>query len=275
MIFTQIYPEAEIVTPIRDHKLSREEEIDYLGEQGIHFDAARAAYSINKGIWGTSIGGKETLTSHLNLPEEAWPTPATGTDPTDIVLGFTKGELSSLNGETFDSPVDIIIRLQELAQPYGIGRDIHVGDTIIGIKGRVGFEAAAPTIIIKAHYLLEKHVLTKSQLYWKENLAIWYGNALHEGHMLDPVMRNIEQFFLHSQEMVTGKVFLTLLPFRFVLNGIESEHDLMSPQFGSYGEMNNTWTGNDVKGFTKIAGNQTAIYHQVNELAKNKSHANG
>lgn len=264
MIFQHLVPDAEIVTPIRDQRLSREAEIAFLREQGIMFDFEKAAYSINKGIWGTSIGGKETLTSHLNLPEEAWPTPVTASEPLDIVLTFEKGEPVALNGEPA-SPVAIITHLQEIAQPYGIGRDIHVGDTIIGIKGRVGFEAAAPTIIIKAHHLLEKHVLTKAQLYWKDQLSVWYGNALHEGQMLDPVMRNMEQLFTHAQETVSGDVFITLLPYRFVLNGIRSEHDLMSPRFGSYGEMNNSWTGDDVKGFTRIAGNQTSIYHLVND----------
>jgi argininosuccinate synthase len=264
LIFHHLLPEAEIITPIRDNKLSREEEIAFLQVHGVAYDFKKATYSVNKGLWGTSIGGRETLTSHLNLPEEAWPTPVTATTPMEIVLGFAHGEMVSLNGETCTSPVELITRLQELAQPYGIGRDIHVGDTIIGIKGRVGFEAAAPLIIIKAHHLLEKHVLTKSQLYWKEQLAIWYGNALHDGQLLDPVMRDIEQFFSNSQQTVTGTVFITLLPYRFTLNGIESKHDLMSPVFGSYGEMNNTWSGDDVKGFTKIVGNQTAIYHHVN-----------
>jgi argininosuccinate synthase len=268
MLFQQMVPEALIVTPIRDNKLSREAEIAFLKEHGVDYDFQKADYSVNKGIWGTSIGGKETLTSHLNLPEEAWPTPVTQTGPMDIELGFTKGEPTSLNGEHYDDPVALITQLQQLAQPYGIGRDIHVGDTIIGIKGRVGFEAAAPLIIIKAHHLLEKHVLTKSQLYWKEQLAIWYGNALHEGQMLDPVMRDIERFFEHTQENVTGNVFLTLFPYRFVLNGIESKHDLMSDRFGSYGEMNHSWSGEDVKGFTKIAGNQTSIYHLVNAPVK-------
>jgi argininosuccinate synthase len=162
--------------------------------------------------------------------------------------------------------VEAIQHLQQLAQAFGIGRDIHVGDTIIGIKGRVGFEAAAPLIIIKAHHLLEKHVLTKWQLYWKDQLSAWYGNWLHEGQFLDPVMRNIEQFLLSTQQYVTGKVFVTLMPYRFLLTGIESKHDLMSSKFGSYGEMNKSWTGEDVKGFTKIFGNQTSIFHQINSI---------
>lgn len=265
MIFNHILPEVKIITPIRDLKLSREAEIEFLKENGVEYDFEKAKYSVNKGIWGTSVGGKETLTSNQNLPEDAWPTQVTETENKEIVLSFQKGELVALNGEIFSSSVKAIEKLQDMAQPYGIGRDIHVGDTIIGIKGRVGFEAAAPTIIIKAHHLLEKHVLTKWQLFWKDQLAAWYGNSLHEGQMLDPTMRDMEAFFENTQENVTGEVYLTLMPYRFVLNGIKSKHDLMSDKFGSYGEMNNSWSGEDVKGFTKIIGNQTSIFHQVNK----------
>lgn len=264
MLFGQLIPDVEILTPIRDQKLSREEEVAFLQKHGINIDFQKAQYSINKGLWGTSVGGKETLKSSSFLPESAWPTPISKTTKEDISLTFKNGELVAINGTSY-TPVKAIETLQEIAQPFGIARDIHVGDTIIGIKGRVGFEAAAPTIIIKAHHLLEKHVLTKWQLFWKEQLASWYGNNLHEGLMLDPVMRNIEALFTCSQKHVSGTVFITLYPYRFVLNGIESPHDLMSDQFGTYGEMNAAWTGNDVKGFTKIAGNQTQIYHLINE----------
>lgn len=264
MIFQQVMPKAEIITPIRDEKLSREEEIAFLKSQGISYDFAKATYSVNKGIWGTSVGGKETLTSNTYLPEEAWPTQISQSEKKDITLHFSKGELTDVDDKKFSHPVEAIEYLQKIAQPYGIGRDIHIGDTIIGIKGRVGFEAAAPLIIIKAHHLLEKHVLTKWQLYWKDQLAAWYGNWLHEGQMLDPVMRDMEAFFTHTQETVRGEVYVSLLSHRFILNGIKSAHDLMSSKFGSYGEMNKGWTGNDVKGFTKIFGNQTSIYHQIN-----------
>lgn len=264
MVFQSMMPEAEIITPIRDQQLSREAEIEYLKQRGVAMNFEKAAYSINKGLWGTSVGGRETLGSRLNLPEEAWPTPVSKTEPETLSLTFEKGELSAVNGATFEHPALAINHLQELAQPFGIGRDIHVGDTIIGIKGRVGFEAAAPLLIIKAHHLLEKHTLTKWQLYWKDQLATWYGNWLHEGHLLDPTMRNIEKFLSDSQQTVSGTVFITLHPYRFTLDGIESPHDLMSSKFGSYGEMNKGWTGDDVKGFAKIFGNQTAIYHAVN-----------
>jgi len=264
MIFNIMIPGVEIITPIRDLKLSREAEIEYLNKHGVEYTAEKARYSINKGIWGTSVGGKETLTSNQTLPEEAWPTQVTETEERDIELTFEKGELVGIDGQAL-SPVKAIQKLQEIAQPYGIGRDIHVGDTIIGIKGRVGFEAAAPMIIIKAHHTLEKHTLTKWQLSWKDQLAAFYGNWLHEGQFHDPIMRNIEAFLSDTQDTVSGKVFVKLNPYRFQIVGIESKHDLMSNKFGSYGEMNNSWSGEDVKGFSKIFGNQTMIWHRVNE----------
>ncbi|AMO21480.1 argininosuccinate synthase [Flavobacterium columnare] len=263
MIFNHLLPNVEIITPIRDKKLSREAEIEFLKSHGVSFNFEKAVYSINKGLWGTSVGGKETLTSYQSLPEEAWPTPVSATESVDITLSFNEGELISVNGHSFEHPSIAIEYLQQMAQPFGIGRHIHVGDTIIGIKGRVGFEAAAPELIIKAHHLLEKHTLTKWQLFWKEQLSSWYGNWLHEGQMLDPTMRDIEAFLAHTQKTVSGEVYITLHPYRYELNGIESPFDLMSAKFGSYGEMNNGWSGEDVKGFTKIFGNQTSIYHQV------------
>lgn len=264
MIFNIMIPGVEIITPIRDLKLSREAEIEYLNKHGVEYTAEKARYSINKGIWGTSVGGKETLTSNQTLPEEAWPTQVSQTEERDIELGFEKGELVAIDGQNY-SPVKAIQKLQEIAQPYGIGRDIHVGDTIIGIKGRVGFEAAAPMIIIKAHHTLEKHTLTKWQLSWKDQLASFYGNWLHEGQFHDPIMRDMEAFLSSTQETVSGKVFVKLHPYRFQIIGIESKHDLMSNKFGSYGEMNNSWSGEDVKGFSKIFGNQTMIWHRVND----------
>jgi argininosuccinate synthase len=264
MIFQTIVPDIEIITPIRDLKLSRQEEIEYLKKHGVSMNFEKAAYSINKGIWGTSVGGKETLTSSDFLPEEAWPTQVTETEAKEIKLTFVQGELKGVNGETFENPVNAIQKVQALAGPYGIGRDIHVGDTIIGIKGRVGFEAAAPLIIIKGHQLLEKHTLTKWQMFWKNQLSEFYGNHLHEGHYLDPVMRNLEAFLADTQKFVSGDVRVMLQPYRFTLLGISSDHDLMSSKFGSYGEMNKGYTGEDVKGFTRILGNQTAIFHKVN-----------
>lgn len=264
MIFNIIIPEVEIITPIRDMKLSREEEINYLHSKGVEYSAAKAVYSINKGLWGTSVGGKETLNSRETLPEEAWPTPVTEQDAQEISIEFKQGEPVALNGEKMTS-VEVIQKLQAIAQPYGIGRDIHVGDTIIGIKGRVGFEAAAPVLIIKAHHLLEKHTLTKWQLSWKEQLSSFYGNWLHEGQFHDPVMRDIEAFLDNSQKYVSGTVFIELHPYRFNIIGIDSDNDLMSSKFGSYGEMNSAWSGEDVKGFSKIFGNQVMIWNKVNK----------
>lgn len=263
MIFQTLIPGVEIITPIRDLQLSREDEIEYLNKHGVEYSAEKAKYSINKGLWGTSVGGAETLTSNEYLPESAWPTPLTSTEPQKISIDFEKGQPVALNGNKI-GPVRVIQELQALAQPYGIGRDIHVGDTIIGIKGRVGFEAAGPIILIKAHHTLEKHTLTKWQLSWKDQLAAFYGNYMHEGQMHDPIMRDMEAFLQSSQETVTGRVFVELHPHRFVILGIESEHDLMSNKFGSYGEMNKGYTGDDVKGFSKIFGNQTIIWHKVN-----------
>ena len=267
MIFNIMIPGVQILTPIRDLKLSREAEIAYLKEKGVEMNFEKAVYSINKGLWGTSVGGKETLNSKGMLPETAWPTQVTASAAADLELGFIKGELYTVNGEKFDRPAAAIQKVQSIAGAYGIGRDIHVGDTIIGIKGRVGFEAAGPMVILKAHHALEKHVLTKWQLQWKDQLAQFYGNWMHEGQIMDPVMRDIEAFFVNSQQNVTGTVFVQLQPYRFMVTGIASEHDLMSSKFGKYGEMNNGWSGEDVRGFSKIFGNQTMIYHQVNPQA--------
>ncbi|WP_298546006.1 argininosuccinate synthase domain-containing protein [uncultured Aquimarina sp.] len=263
VIFQTLAPEIEIITPIRDLKLSRQAEVEFLKKHGVDYSWEKAQYSINKGIWGTSVGGKETLTSHNALPENAYPSQLQKEKEETITLNFKKGELVGLDGIK-DTPVKNIQKLEELASAFAIGRDIHVGDTIIGIKGRVGFEAAAPLVIIKAHHLLEKHVLTKWQQYWKEQLANWYGMLLHEGNYLDPVMRNIEVFLDDSQKSVTGDVTVKLKPYHFTLEGIESEFDMMKSDFGQYGEMNNSWTSDDAKGFIKIYGNANKIYHNVN-----------
>ena len=270
MAFRTIVPDAEIITPIRDLKLSREEEIEYLISKGVKREWHKSTYSINQGLWGTSVGGKETLNSWDYLPEEAYPTQLTKKKPTEITLEFKNGELKAVNNRRFKNPVDAIRRVHDLASPYAIGRDTHVGDTIIGIKGRVGFEAAAPLIIIKSHHLLEKHTLTKWQQYWKQSLSEWYGMLLHEGQFNEPVLRDIEQFLESSQSTVTGLVHVKLSPYNFQVLGIKSEFDLMSPVFGSYGEMNNAWSGDDVRGFSKIASNQVMIHQKIQELAAKK-----
>lgn len=265
MVFHILIPGVEIITPIRDNKLSREAEIEYLKAKGVVRDWTKAAYSINKGIWGTSVGGKETLTSNQYLPESAFPSQLEKQGEEEIELSFVKGELRGVAGQTFENPVDAIQKLNDIARSYAIGRDVHVGDTIIGIKGRVGFEAGAPMIIIKAHHTLEKHTLTKWQMYWKDMLANWYGTLLHEGQYLEPVMRNIETFLVDSQESVTGTVKVHLAPYRFYVVGITSEHDMMSSKFGTYGEMNKAWSGEDVRGFSKILANQAMFHQLVNE----------
>jgi argininosuccinate synthase len=265
MVFNILTPGIEIITPIRDLKLSRDAEIEYLKSKGVEMNFEKSVYSINKGLWGTSVGGKETLNSNGILPEEAWPTPVTKTETEQLKISFSKGEITAINDQQFSHPVEAIQYLQNIVAPFGIGRDIHIGDTIIGIKGRVGFEAAAPMIIIKAHHALEKHVLTKWQLNWKDTLSQFYGNWLHEGQILDPVMRDIEAYLERSQQQVSGDVFVSLYPYRFVVTGIESKNDLMSNKFGSYGEMNNGWKGEDVRGFSKIFGNQTSIFYQIQQ----------
>ena len=268
MVFHIMIPNVEIITPIRDLKLSREEEITYLKRKGVEMNFEKAAYSINKGLWGTSVGGRETLNSKGLLPESAWPTQVSKHENEEVKLHFEKGELTAVNDKTFTHPSEAIQYLQTIAGAYGIGRDIHVGDTIIGIKGRVGFEAAAPMVILKAHHALDKHVLTKWQLSWKDTIANFYGNWLHEGQILDPVMRDIEAYLHSSQQNVTGDVFVQLQPYRFQIIGIESKYDLMSSKFGKYGEMNSGWSGEDVRGFSKIFGNQTAMYHLIKKDAE-------
>lgn len=263
LIFNVLAPEMEIITPIRDQKLTRKQELDYLRQQGVDLDWSEAQYSINQGLWGTSVGGAETLTSDKALPEEAYPTQLSKKEPKTLSIGFENGEPSSLNDESYD-PVELIQQLEQIAAPFAVGRDIHVGDTIIGIKGRVGFEAAAPLLLIEAHRQLEKHVLTKWQLYWKDQLAEWYGMLLHEGQFHDPVMRNIETFLADTQSTVSGSVTVRLQPYRFDIEGISSPHDLMNAKFGDYGEMNNAWSGEDVKGFAKILSNQISIHNSIN-----------
>lgn len=264
LIFNVIAPDLDIITPIRDQQLSREEEVAFLKEQGTSMEWEKAKYSVNKGLWGTSVGGAETLTSDQPLPEEAYPSSLSKTEPQTISLEFKNGEPVGLNGEDY-APVELIRTLDEIASAYAIGRDIHVGDTIIGIKGRVGFEAAAPILIIKAHEQLEKHTLTKWQIHCKEQLGDRYGMMLHEAQYLDPVMRNIESFLTDTQSAVNGTVSIQLHPYRYLIEGISSPNDLMNAKFGDYGEMNKTWSGQDVKGFSKILSNQINIHKSVND----------
>lgn len=263
MIFQTLAPDIEIITPIRDGKLSRQEEIDYLKANGVDLQWEKAKYSVNQGLWGTSVGGEETLTSKNPLPENAYPSQLENHEAQNITLHFKEGELVGID-EFKAEPQHCIAYLNEVASKYAIGRDIHVGDTIVGIKGRVGFEAAAALITIKAHHLLEKHTLTKWQLQHKEYLSSFYGMHLHEGQYLDPVMRDIETFLQNSQSKVSGSVYVSLKPYHFSLDGIASPNDLMNAKFGSYGEDNKGWTADEVKGFIKINGNQNRIYQHVN-----------
>ncbi|MCK4853912.1 MAG: argininosuccinate synthase [Bacteroidales bacterium] len=255
MIFQILAPDIEVLAPIRELKLSREAEVEYLQKVGFNESFEKHAYSINQGLWGTTVGGKETLTSGQGLPEEAYPSQLKDDKPRDLTVEFDKGEI--VGG------IATIRRIQGEAAALAIGRGIHMGETIIGIKGRVGFEAAAPVIIIRAHQELEKHTLGKWQAYWKDQLSEWYGMMLHEGQYMDPVMRNIEKFLEDTQLFVSGKVYLTLRPYAFEVNGIESEHDLMKASGATYGEMHEGWSGEDVIGFTRIMSNPARLYHSL------------
>ena len=262
MIFQILAPEIKIITPIRDGNISRKEEINFLEQKGVKIKWSEAKYSINRGLWGTTIGGDETLTSNKSLPETAFFKISPKNDFKKISLTFYQGEVFKINGEKM-TPIKIIEEISSLCAEYGIGRDIHVGDTIIGIKGRVGFEAGGPLVIIKSHHLLEKHTLTKWQQFQKEQISSFYGMLLHEGQFLDPVVRDIEAFLKSSQKNVSGEVLITLYPKRFELEGINSKNDLMSSRFASYGESNTKWDAEDVKGFIKIISNQNKIFQYV------------
>ena len=261
LTFQILAPEIEIITPTRDMTLTREYEINYLKEHGYVADFVKMEYSINKGLWGTSIGGKETLKSELTLPEHAYPSQVTKSGEQTLKLTFTKGEISAVNGVEYTDKVEAIRAVEAIGSAYGIGRDMHIGDTIIGIKGRVGFEAAGPMLIIAAHKMLEKHTLTKWQQYWKDQIGTWYGMFLHEAQYLDPVMRDMEAFLENTQQNVDGTVEITLRPYSYTLVGVESPFDLMKTDFGEYGEVNKAWSADDVKGFTKIMSNSMKIYY--------------
>ena len=263
LVFQVLAPDIEIITPIRELQIARADEIEYLQKAGVEMDWSKLEYSINQGIWGTSVGGKETLVSNSELPEQAYPTQVEKSGTEMVSIEFDKGEPVGLNGQRYE-PLVVIRELEKIAGAWGVGRDVHVGDTIIGIKGRVGFEAAAARVIIDAHLALEKHVLTKWQLHWKEQVGQWYGMFVHEAQYLEPVMRDLEAFLDSSQDNVSGKVNVRFRPYSYVATGVESPFDLMNSSFASYGEMNKAWTADEVNGFTRILGNQQRIWFSVN-----------
>ena len=270
MIFQTLAPGIEIIALVRDLALSRQDEIDFLKKHGAAASWEKSKYSINQGIWGTSVGGVETLHSEQTLPEEAYPSQLKETKERTITIDFEKGEPVGLNGKKMD-PLKVITELEKIASAYAIGRDMHVGDTIIGIKGRVGFEAAAALVIIKAHHMLEKHTMTKWQAYWKEQIGNFYGMLMHEGQYLDPVMRDMEAFLESSQKSVTGRVGVILRPYTFLVEGVKSPYDLMNSGFGEYGEMNKAFTGKDAEGFIKVLSLPNKIYYHVNGLNKKQA----
>jgi len=265
LVIQVLAPEIKVITPIRELRISREDEITYLKNAGVSMNWSKVEYSINQGVWGTSVGGKETLTSRDELPEKAYPTQLDREGSEVVIIGFEEGEPVSINGTQYE-PVVVIRELEKLAAPWGVGRDVHVGDTIIGIKGRVGFQAAAARIIIDAHLALEKHVLTRWQLHWKEQIGQWYGMFVHEAQYLEPVMRDLEKFMDSTQKTVTGEVSIRLRPYSLSVTGVQSKHDLMNASFATYGEMNRAWSAEEVDGFTKILGNQQRIWYAVNGM---------
>ena len=274
LTFQILAPDIEIITPTRDMTLTRQYEIDYLKQHGYEADFTKLEYSINKGLWGTSIGGKETLHSEQTLPEHAYPSQITAHGPETLKITFTAGEVTAVNGIEFTDKIEAIRAIEAIGSKHGIGRDMHIGDTIIGIKGRVGFEAAAPILIIAAHKMLEKHTLTKWQLYWKDQIGPWSGMFLHEAQYLDPVMRDMEAYLDSTQKHVNGTVELTLRPYCFQLVGVDSPFDLMKTDFGEYGEVNKAWSADDVKGFTTIMANPMKIYYNVTRRAENQTKKN-
>ena len=261
MTFLVLAPGVEIITLTRDMALSRQEEIDYLNKHGFSADFTKLKYSYNVGLWGTSICGGEILDSAQGLPESAYLKHCVKEGSEQLRLTFEKGELKAVNDEKFDDPIKAIQKVEEIGAAYGIGRDMHVGDTIIGIKGRVGFEAAAPMLIIGAHKFLEKYTLSKWQQYWKDQVANWYGMFLHESQYLEPVMRDIEAMLQESQRNVNGTAILELRPLSFSTVGVESEDDLVKTKFGEYGEMQKGWTAEDAKGFIKVTSTPLRVYY--------------
>ncbi len=266
MTFLVMAPGVEIITLTRDKKLTRKEEVDYLNEHGFNADFAKLKYSYNVGIWGTSICGGELLDATQGLPEEAYLKHVTAAEPTALLkIEFDKGEIVGVNGEHFDDRVKAIQRIEEIGASYAIGRDANVGDTIIGIKGRVGFEAAAPKLIIEAHRLLEKSTLSKWQQYWKDQVANWYGMFLHESQYLEPVMPDIEAMLQSSQRNVTGTAILRLRPYGYETVGVDSVNDLTKSKLGEYGETQTGWTADEAKGFIKVLSTPLRVYYGIHK----------
>jgi len=261
MTFLVMCPQMEIITLTRDGNLSRKDEVDYLNAHGFNADFAKLKYSYNVGIWGTSICGGEILDSRQGLPESAYLKQVTKSGSEILSLGFEKGELKSVNGVEYTDKIAAIQAVEAVGAPYGIGRDMHVGDTIIGIKGRVGFEAAAPMLIIGAHKFLEKFTLSKWQQYWKDQVANWYGMFLHESQYLEPVMRDIEAMLESSQRNVNGTVTLELRPYGFSTVGVDSPDDLVKSKLGEYGETQKGWTAEEAKGFIKVTSTPLRVYY--------------
>ena len=261
MTFLVMAPGVEIITLTRDMNLTRQYEVDYLNKHGFKADFKKLKYSYNVGLWGTSIGGGETLDSAQGLPESAYLKKVTKKGSEQLRIGFKNGEIHSVNDKIYKDKIKAIQAVEAIGAAYGIGRDMHIGDTIIGIKGRVGFEAAAPMLIIGAHRFLEKYTLSKWQQYWKDQVGNWYGMFLHESQYMEPVMRDIEAMLAESQRNVNGTVILELRPQSFSTVGVESKDDLVKTKFGEYGETQKGWTADEAKGFIKVTSTPLRVYY--------------
>ena len=264
-------PELEILAPVRDRAFKRPEQLKFLEQRKLPVPPYGAAYSVNRGLWGVTIGGKETLTSGESIPDHAWVLSRDAfskpCEPAKHTIGFAQGVPSSLDGRALD-PVALIEALEALAAPFGIGRGIHLGDTIIGTKGRVAFEAPAADVLLTSHRELEKLVLTARQARIKELVAQPYGDLVHEGQHLDPVCRDIEALLISSQERVSGEVKVLLRPGNAFVEGVTSPYSLMAASKGVYGEAAGEWTPADALGFSRIQA-LTGIFHKrAGEIAR-------
>jgi argininosuccinate synthase len=266
-------PDLEVFAPVRDKAFKRQEELDYLTARKLPVPPHGAAYSINRGLWGVTIGGTETLTSKGSIPDSAWVLSKDAFDkpamPQHHHIHFEKGRPVGINGKAM-SPVEVIERLETIGAKFGIGRGIHLGDTIIGTKGRVAFEAPAAEILLNAHRELEKLVMTPRQQRIKDTVAAPYGDLVHEGQLLDPVCRDIEALLLSSQERVTGDVHVLLRPGSCFIEGVESPYSMMAASKGVYGEAVGEWTPTDALGFSKIVALTGVFHRRAGDLAKQK-----
>jgi argininosuccinate synthase len=250
--FRVLAPDLAVITPIRDEALTRDQAIAYLEARALPVPPKAGAYSINRGLWGTTWGGGWTHDTWAGPPAELVDPPPDAPSGTEIFLTWDQGIPVQLNGRALSGP-DLVAELGALTEAHGIGRNIHVGETALGIKGRIGFEAGPALVLIAAHRELEKLVLTKWQTFWKDQLGRFYGDRLHEGHYFDPALRDIEAYLTSSQKRVTGETRVQLAPGRFLVTGVRSPFSMMDPAVATYGEENRLWTGDEARGFSRVS----------------------